>query len=241
MSGPAVIIPTLGNRPSLWPLVLSVGPNVPVVVVWTGPDPQAPERPADHQRWPFWGMTREAAGWSERNVTFLRDRGPIDIHRWWSRGADIATSSGADRLVFVNDDVRAAPGALVELANCLEGHELAYLDRPEHAAVRPTPITGWCFATRVHHLPIPQASEHLEDDAECCIHPRQLRWWYGDHVIELHARSYGPDAVVAVQGLDIDHLRSDWHYDRPDEVNPLIARDKRIWQTRWAHHLEVQP
>lgn len=241
MSRAGIVIPTLGNRPSLWPLVRSVNPDVPVVIVWTGPDPQAPERAADGQRWPFWEATRRAHELTGRHVTFLRDRQPIDIHRWWARGADVVSSAGADRLVFVNDDVAAEPGALAALADRLgDGVQLAYLDRPEHAAVRPTPITGWCFATWGRNLPEPQASEHLEDDRECCLHPRQLRWWYGDHVTEIKARrsAAGWDAVRAVSNLGIEHLRTDWHYDRPDEVNPLIKRDKLIWEARWARYLE---
>jgi hypothetical protein len=244
VSRPGVIIPTLGNRASLWPLVRSVGPDTPVVIVWTGPDPQAPERPADEQRWPFWEATRRANGVWGRHVVFFRDTLPIDIHRWWYKGAEIAGSAGADQLVFCNDDVRAAPGELELLASYVDdGAQLAYLDRPEHAAVRPTAITGWCFATRMTGLLEPQATNHLNDDSACCLHPRQLRWWYGDHAVEIMAQSgpRGRDAVLAVSGLDIEHLRTDWHYDRPDEVNPLIARDKRIWLDRWAHRLEATP
>jgi hypothetical protein len=239
VSRPGVIIPTLGNRASLWPLVRSVSPDVPVVIVWTGPDPQTPERPADEQRWPLWEATKRANDVWGRHVVFLRDTGPIDIHRWWAKGAEIAGSAGADTVVVVNDDVAAEDGALEALGAAVTGPvRLAYLDRPEHAAVRPTPITGWCFATRSTLLPEPQASEHWDDDLECCLHPRQLRWWYGDHVVEIKARAAGPGAVRAVSGLGIEHLRTDWHYDRPDEVSPLIARDKRIWLDRWAHRLE---
>lgn len=228
MTGAMAVIPTLGNRASLWPLIEDAG--MPCMVIWTGQDDPAPIGR---------GILRD---FRNRDVTFKIDRGPIDIHRWWHAGMDLGSSRGIRTAVIVNDDVRAAPGELQKLADEVEGGTvLAYLDRPEHAAVRVTPITGWCFAVRTDRSLVPEPSPCVyaySHPEECRHHPPALRWWYGDHEVELRARRYGPDAVKVVQGLEIEHLRGpmDYRYDREDEVLPIIRMDQKVFQ---RHHPEL--
>lgn len=230
-SNPWLVVPTLGNRPSLWPLLRDAG--MPAVVVWTNPtdDPEPHERRA----------------LAEIGGTFVIDRGPINIHRWWSRGIDVTLSSNAGPIVLCNDDVRAAPGALRVLAEeCTGDVILSYLDRPEHAAPRVTGITGWCFAIDPWRLPIVDGECDPDRRPDRCGRADlrgncgHLQWWYGDHDIELRALTGGPsntyswNRVARVRGLDIEHLRRDWRYDRQDEISPLIAKDKAIFYGRWS-------
>jgi hypothetical protein len=221
---PFMVVPTLGNRPSLWPLLADAG--MAAMVIWTGPVDADPIRAfrAEHPR---------------ADVTFVVDHGPIDIHRWWLKGMDLAASRGMGVAVVVNDDVRAAPGALRVLADQVVGETvLAYLDRPEHAATRVTPITGWCFALRSDRSLMLEPSECTKayefppGQWGCPHHVPQLRWWFGDHEIELRARHYPGRSVRAVQGLQIEHLRQGWLYDRPTEVSPLIAADTALFRHR---------
>ncbi len=217
---PFIVVPTLGNRPSLWPLLRDA--DMPAIVVWTNPT----EDPT----------TAELQELARLGGTLVIDRGPINIHRWWRKGVDLTSSANGNPVIICNDDVRAAPGELRKLAEHVrDGVKLAYLDRPEHAAVRVTPITGWCFAIDPWHLPIVDGEPDIHDQWP------KLRWWYGDHDIELRALTQGSPSgqslhsrVVAVPGLDIEHLRTDWHYDRPDEVRAAMARDKSIFYARWG-------
>jgi len=222
---PWLVVPTLGNRPSLWPLLASA--EMPAVVVWTNLD----RDPNDSER-----KALAALG-----GTWVIDRGPINIHRWWRRGIDITASSNGGPVVLCNDDVRAAPGELRKLAGQVTGDVvLAYLDRPEHAAPRVTPITGWCFAIDPWRLPVVDGGCDPGKRANCPdLICRHLQWWYGDHDIELRALTGGrptdmPERIAKVPGLDIHHLRTDWHYDRQDEIYPLIRRDRGIFYSRWG-------
>lgn len=206
---PFLVIPTLGNRQhSLLPLLNNAG--MAAVVIWTGPlDERA-------------SADILAAGRGGYGVDLIVDHGPVNIHRWWNRGIAVTASAAGDCVVICNDDVRAAGGALRSLASHVDagGPEvergacmLAYLNRPEHAATRVTPITGWCFAINPFK-----------------IHPNEgYRWWYGDHDIERQAEAYGPGSIEKCGWAKIDHLRTDWRYDRASEITPLIEADTERW------------
>ncbi len=209
---PFLVVPTLGNRESLWDLVRDA--QMPAFVIWTHPTEDPPP----------------SLRWLGADVTVKVDRGPIDIHRWWNAGCDLAASANLGPAVIVNDDVRAAPGALRELAGHIDAEcVLAYPHAPDHANIRCTPITGYCFAIDADRIRPPQAG-----------FGQQLRWWWGDHDTELRARRYGLGAVKAIEGLDIEHLRTDWHYDRPREIAPLIVEDRKLFNARWAHEVGEQ-
>lgn len=198
---PWLVVPTLGNRDaSLLPLLEGAG--MPAVVVCTGP--------ASPQRY------RDAGA-----ELAVQARGEMNIQAWWNLGISYAVQHGADVCVVVNDDVEAAPGALLELAMHIEAGEpqapmLVWPDVPEHATGRVTGMTGWCWA----------------------IDPQRIRpdeaftWWYGDNDLELRARAMRPDSGVrAVEGLDVKHLRTDWAYDRP--VQHLINTDRATFRRRY--------
>lgn len=239
MKDPFLVVPTLGNRPSLWSLLRDA--DMPCMVVWTGPVPEAvaaSTRPDIEMH--YWVGAQAGAA----DVTVRIDHDPIDIHRWWRKGFELASSRNLGAGVVVNDDVRAAPGALRRLAEAVTpGTPLAYLDRPEHAAPRCTAITGWCFATAG---PPDWWPARWEAPCDRC-RPRTLRWWYGDHDLELRAlgatqsEPKGESGRVArVADLDIEHLRTDWRYDRPSEVLPLIERDRELFNARWGWKVGMQ-
>ena len=209
---PWVVVPTLGNRDaSLVPLLCDAG--MQHVVVMTEP-----------RGWPLPLYER---GPGEYGMTTRGGRGhgePLNSHRWWNLGIDEAVERGADVVVIVNDDVRAAPGALLELAAHIEAGELAspvlvWPDNPEHSSVRVTAVTGYCFA----------------------IDPARIRpdeafaWWYGEHDLELRVLAQqvatGHGGTMAVPGLDIEHLRTGYHYDRP--VQHLIDLDVALFAQRY--------
>lgn len=226
---PFLVVPTLGNRPSIWPLLRDCG--MPAVVVWTNPE----RRPDEAER----------ARVHRYGATLVIDRGPIDIHRWWQQGLSLAGSANWGTAVIVNDDVRADAGELLRLADHVTSPDggpvqLAYLDVPEHAAVRCTAITGWCFAFDWHSVFVPWQVGAFDPEASS----RNLRWWYGDHDLELRVLTGGgvdrPGRIAKVAGLAIEHLRRDWRYDRPTEVNPLIAPDRVIFNQRWSWKVGVQ-
>lgn len=194
---PWLVVPTLGNRDaSLIPLLRDAG--MPSVVVWTGPD-----IPVDF----------ECTEW-------LWDR-QMNIQRWWNLGIDTAVRQGADVVVVVNDDVEAAPGALLELAGWVESGEgaapmLVWPDTPEHAAGRVSDITGWCFAL----------------DPERIRPDESFLWWWGDNDLELRAYAMGgPAGALGVKVPGIRHLRTDFRYDR--DVSDLIEADRVTFTRRY--------
>ncbi len=235
MSDAGLIVPTLGNRmDSLIPLLRDCG--MPAFVVWTGPIPTrfSREGPPGREVKIAWWLQDESG---HSDITVKIDHGPINIHRWWNHGFVMMDSRRLDVGVVVNDDVRAGPGALQKLADHVTGDvALAYLDDGAHAAVRCTPITGYCFASRVRpHLP---TDIGCEDDT--CHHWNpHLRWWWGEHDLELRVRRAGA-GIVAVPGLDIEHLRVGYRYDRQDEISPLIAKDREVFNARWADEVGPQ-
>ncbi len=195
---PWLVVPTMGNRNgSLRRLLRDSG--MPSVVVHTGP-------------------VIEAVGETKPIV----DQGePINIQRWWNGGIDKAVECGADVVVVVNDDVRAGEGALIELAKRIQPDQygspaLAWLHDPQHAEMRVTPITGYCFALDPQRI--------RPDEA--------FKWWYGDNDLELRARALNPaPGVISVTCLDVEHLRVDCRYDRP--VQHLIQQDRVLFRERY--------
>ncbi len=223
-TNPILVVPTLGNRPSLWPLLAGAGMDAVVVLTddteWWPAD-RSPNNPPITQATPFGQLYPELV--SRHAVYWVKDTArPINIHRWWNRGIDVGASSAKNAAVVVNDDVEADPGALLMLADHVaQGASpavLAYPDEPEHAAPRVTAITGYCFA----------------------INPRRIRpsesfsWWYGDNDLELRAERYpeGVERCTQLRGR-IRHLRTDWSYDRPNEVAPLIEADRELFRQRY--------
>jgi len=200
---PWLVVPTLGNRDgSLVPLLRDAG--MPSVVIVTGKS----------------GLSQYVLDGGARAA--LRDiSGTPNIHRWWNRGIDHAVRHGADVVVVCNDDVQAAPGALLELAAHIEAGEphspmLVWPDDPAHAAPRVSAITGYCFALD----PV-----RIRPD-------ESFAWWYGDNDLELRARAMRPDyGVQAVSVPGITHLRTGTTYDRP--VQHLINADRELFARRY--------
>lgn len=193
---PWLVVPTLGNRDhSLRPLLRDAG--MASVVVNTGSQP-------------WCGDAIEIVACS-----------PMNIQRWWNLGIDLAVRKGADVVVVVNDDVQAAPGALLELAGWIESGEgaapmLVWPDTPEHAKGRVTGITGWCFALD----PV-----RIRPD-------ESFAWWWGDNDLELRAYAMGgPAGALGVKVPDIRHLRTDFSYDR--DVSDLIEADRVTFTRRY--------
>lgn len=197
---PWLVVPTLGNRDhSLRPLLRDAG--MPSVVVWTVD--------ADFQEPPDYGETI---------LAFSR---MMNIQQWWNLGIDFAVQDGADVVVVVNDDVQAAPGALLELAGWIESGEgaapmLVWPDTPEHAQGRVSEITGWCFALD----PV-----RIRPD-------ESFAWWWGDNDLELRAYAMGGSAgALGVKVPGIRHLRTDFSYDR--DVSDLIEADRITFTRRY--------
>jgi glycosyltransferase involved in cell wall biosynthesis len=200
---PWLVVPTLNNRARyLGPLL--AGARMPAVIVRTdvAGDTIGDDLPGGH-----------------RKIT-VHDVGSPNIHRWWNRGIDYAVSQGADVVVVCNDDVAADPGALLELAAHIEvggaGPMLVWPYDREHANVRVTEISGYCFA--------------LDPAA---IRPDEtFTWWYGDHDLEIRARGMRPHGgALGVTGLPIRHLRTDWSYDR--DMSGAIVVDRAVFAKRY--------
>lgn len=201
---PWLVVPTLGNREeALAPLIRDA--DIPAVEVRTERTRRAPHAHDDREVIPS-------------------SYGAMNIQRWWNEGIEFAVRRGADVVVLCNDDVAAAPGALLQLAAHIEAGEasspmLVWPQDDAHAAGRVTSISGYCFALDPARI--------RPDEA--------FSWWYGDNDLELRARAMmmatGVGGALGVRGLDITHLRTDFAYDRP--VQHLIDADRALFTRRY--------
>jgi hypothetical protein len=195
---PWLVVPTRGDRPQTLDRLLRDA-GMPAVVVWT-----------TH------GTARRRHG-----ADVVYDTGPISLSRWRNRGADAAVRSGADVIVIVSDDVVAVPGALVRLAEGLEGAALAWPEIPaeRRSPHRATDMIGWCFA--------------LDPSA---LRPDEgYRWTYGDDDLRLRAPS-----TRIVPGVEVYHLRAPRAGGRLGAVLRQLSRaDRRRFRTQ--HRCGGQP
>ena len=124
-----MVIPTLGNRDSLPPLVecLARDPRLLVIIADTSPERRVP-----------------LMGYGQIATHVIRvDREPININRWWNEGLRYGRRISSAPAAILNDDVEVRDSsAVVELADNAAGG-ISYLTPPWDP--RETPMTGYAF------------------------------------------------------------------------------------------------
>ena len=154
------------------------------------------------------------------------------IYNMWNSGLE--GLAGYEYVAILNDDIRLLPGTLHVMAGVLRGNlevGIVYPDvrapfthLPDMVALEETEgtwgaggMTGFCFMFRV--------LDGLTRFDE------SYRWWYGDDDFEERMRLSGRK-VCRVVGLPIVHTADGSAGKVWDELSPLIAQDRALWEER---------
>ncbi len=144
-------------------------------------------------------------------VNNIWDLDPINIHRWWNRGIDIARTFGADYIAVLNDDVKLKNNPINKIAygmNKLKatlGYPLPYSGH----------IPGYCWVLDI--------KSNIRAD-------ENLRWWYGDDDIRMQATILGEVIYVPVE---VNHLHPNQLTSDNKDLMELTKADEILFKTKW--------
>lgn len=183
------------------------------------------------------GTAEYLARLTARDPRFRRVWAPEwGIYQMWGQGLIFASGHGADRVLFLNNDVILAPGTVDALTVALDADPLNWLAYPDYdlpaeggyfPALRTTAGTyrsgGMCgFAFMLEVAPVVW---------EPLIDPR-FGWWCGDDDLAFTVEAMG-GRQVRVEGLGITHLNEATARLYP-ELHEQKARDLALCVEKWG-------
>ncbi len=145
-------------------------------------------------------------------VNNIWDLDPVNIHRWWNRGIDIARTFGADYIAVLNDDVKLKNNPINKIAygmkelNAVIGYPLPYTGA----------IPGYCWVLDV--------KSNIRAD-------ENFRWWYGDDDIRIKAALQGEIAYVPVE---VEHIHPNHLTSTNEELMKLTRADQTYFEEKWG-------
>jgi hypothetical protein len=144
-------------------------------------------------------------------VNNIWDLEPVNIHRWWNHGIDMARESNADYIAVLNDDLILKNNPI---------NKIAYAMKRLNATLGyPVPYTG--------HLPgycwVLDVKSNLRTD-------ENFRWWYGDDDIRMKAKEQGEVIYVPVE---VEHLHPDHLTSTNEKLMELTKADKEYFEKKW--------
>lgn len=169
-------------------------------------------------------------------ATIIEDRpSPLNIHRWWNLGWEIAASNaiGEYAVVFVNSDVMAWRNDVEVLVNALDTYNasVAFYD---HCKILPTgghlmrtdpgpgiwshKMTDWFFAVR----------GELETRFD-----ETMAWWYGGDDFDWRARLEF-DGVVMVPGAWAENRDVNGAQRDNPQLHAIIEGDRWLFTEKWG-------
>jgi hypothetical protein len=162
------------------------------------------------------------------------------IYRMWNAGVRLAKIEAADFVAVLNDDITILPGTLPLMAEALADPRVGAVYPDVRVPLGSLParplilqatsgtwgaggMTGFCFMFRGQ----PEFPYYpLFDEA--------YSWWYGDDDFEERVRGAGRRDVCRIVGLPIGHAADGSAGRVMDELGPLIAADRALWDSRHA-------
>jgi hypothetical protein len=144
-------------------------------------------------------------------VNNIWDLEPVNIHRWWNRGIDLARASGADYIAVLNDDLKLKNNPINKIAyemNKLRatlGYPLPYTGH----------IPGYCWVLDV--------KSNIRAD-------ENFRWWFGDDDIRIRAALQGEIAYVPAE---VEHIHPNHLTSTNEELMELTKADKEYFKKKW--------
>ena len=145
-------------------------------------------------------------------VNNIWDLDPVNIHRWWNRGIDVARTFGADYIAVLNDDVVLKNNPINKIAygmNKLKatlGYPLPYAGH----------IPGYCWVLDI--------KSNIRAD-------ENFRWWYGDDDIRLKAKEQGEVVYIPAE---VEHLHPNHLTSTNEELMELTKADQTYFEEKWG-------
>jgi hypothetical protein len=145
-------------------------------------------------------------------VNNIWDLDPVNIHRWWNRGIDVARTFGADYIAVLNDDVVLKNNPINKIAygmNKLKatlGYPLPYAGH----------IPGYCWVLDI--------KSNIRAD-------ENFRWWYGDDDIRLKAKELGEVVYIPAE---VEHLHPNHLTSTNEELMELTKADQTYFEEKWS-------
>ncbi len=145
-------------------------------------------------------------------VNNIWDLEPVNIHRWWNRGIDIARTFGADYIAVLNDDVKLKNNPINKIAYGMKelkgvlGYPLPYSGH----------IPGYCWVLDI--------KSNIRAD-------ENFRWWYGDDDIRLKAKEQGEVVYIPAE---VEHLHPNHLTSANEELMELTKADQTYFEEKWG-------
>jgi hypothetical protein len=144
-------------------------------------------------------------------VNNVWDLDPVNIHRWWNRGIDIARTFGADYIAVLNDDVKLKNNPINKIAygmkklDAVLGYPLPYSGH----------IPGYCWVLDI--------KSNIRAD-------ENFRWWYGDDDIRMKAKEIGEVVYIPAE---VEHLHGNHLTSINEDLMKLTIADKEYFEKKW--------
>ena len=142
-------------------------------------------------------------------VNNIWDLDPVNIHRWWNRGIDVARTFGADYIAVLNDDLRLKNNPINKIANRMRDTK-SIIGYPV-----PNIGIGYCWVLDI--------KSNIRAD-------ENFRWWYGDDDIRLRALEIGE--VIHVP-TEVNHLHPNQLTTNNPHLMELTKADEEYFKTKW--------
>jgi hypothetical protein len=146
-------------------------------------------------------------------VNNIWDLEPVNIHRWWNRGIDMARESNADYIAVLNDDLILKNNPINKIANRMRDTK-SVLGYPV-----PNIGIGYCWVIDI--------KSNIRAD-------ENFRWWYGDDDIRMQATILGEVIYVPVE---VNHLHPNQLTSDNKDLMELTKADEILFKTKWQEYL----
>jgi hypothetical protein len=144
-------------------------------------------------------------------VNNIWDLDPVNIHRWWNRGIDVARTFGADYIAVLNDDLRLKNNPINKIAygmkklDAVLGYPLPYTGH----------LPGYCWVLDI--------KSNIRAD-------ETFRWWYGDDDIRMKAKEIGEVVYIPAE---VEHLHGNHLTSINEDLIKLTVADKEYFEKKW--------
>ncbi len=142
-------------------------------------------------------------------VNNIWDLEPVNIHRWWNKGIDVARVFGADYIAVLNDDLKLKNDPINKIAQEMRRTK-AILGYP-----KPNIGIGYCWMLDI--------KSNIRAD-------ENLRWWYGDNDIQHKAALQGEFIFVP---CEVQHIHPNELTASNPELMELTKADQIYFNKKW--------
>jgi hypothetical protein len=146
-------------------------------------------------------------------VNNIWDLEPVNIHRWWNHGIDMARESNADYIAVLNDDLILKNNPINKIANRMHDTK-SVIGYPV-----PNIGIGYCWVLDI--------KSNIRAD-------ENFKWWYGDNDIRMQATILGEVIYVPVE---VNHLHPNQLTSDNKDLMELTKADEILFKTKWQEYL----